>query len=516
MAGPQELEPIAGPRRGVPRRLEPFVLRHREVLEPHRLEHAVLRRTTQQELDHAEGGHGVASDREVGDPTCMLGRSLRVLRRVDQIAAVDAHPCHVFEDRRGERGFACRLLPRLLAQSLDARQVQPTDRRQLEEDAGSVGTGLPLRDRFLQQLEGTSGVARIEVVHGGVDAAPEDACGILGRRDLPGQLREIGGGVGSSPCGGVPCRGVKGFRHLPISSTCREGEVSRSLLRVDDDVRQTPMEAPSGLRRCRGVDGGSEERVCESDPLAASFDDVCLFGLADTGQGSIPMWRRSEDQVDGGPGGRRDDEHRVGRARRKRVEPCSQQLVKVLRNRQWLAGLRPDRLVVEGPRDLQGEERVPLRDRVQPFQDGVREVFADVIPEEADHRVLAERTHSQPVQAGSRHPTQAERVTAETSAHRRQDPDRLVPQTASRERQHTDRSRIQPLDVVDRDDHRAGPGEGAEHGEGCERHRPLVGWRTFDLCLQERGIERALLRAGELGKFELEKVPEGRVGEPGL
>ncbi len=289
MARPQELEPVAGPRRGVPGCLEPLVLRHREVLQPHRLVHAVFRRTTQQELDHAEGGHGVASDREVGDPTCMLGRGLRVLRRVDQIAAVDAHPCQVFEDRRGERGFASRLLQRLLAQSLDAGQVQPTDRCQLEEDAGPVGTGLPVRDRFLQQLEGTSGVARIEVIDGGIDAAPEDACGILGRRDLPGQLGELGGGVGSSPCGGVPRRRVERLRHLPIGSTCREGEVSRPLLRVEDDVRQAAMEAPSGLRRGCGVDGRSEERVCELDPLAAAFDDVRLFGFADPGQGSIPI-----------------------------------------------------------------------------------------------------------------------------------------------------------------------------------------------------------------------------------
>ncbi len=146
----------------------------------------------------------------------------------------------------------------------------------------------------------------------------------------------------------------------------------------------------------------------------------------------------------------------------------------------------------------------------------MREVLADVISEETDHRLLVEGTDAQPVQAGPGHPTQAERVTAETGAHRHQDPDRLVPQTASRERQHTDRGRIQPLDVVDRDDHRTGRGEGAEHGECRERHRPLVRWRTLDLCPEERGIERAFLRAGELGKFELEEVSEGREGEPGL
>lgn len=228
------------------------------------------------------------------------------------------------------------------------------------------------------------------------------------------------------------------------------------------------------------------------------------------------MWRDSKDQVDGGPSGRGDDEHRVGRARWKRVEPRPEQLVQILRNGQGLTGFWPDRLVGKGPGDLQGEERVPMRDRVQSSQYGMREIFADVIPEEADHRLLAEGIDSQPLQTGSRHPIQAERVNAGTTAHRNQDPDRLVPQTASRERKHADRSRIQPLDVVDRDDHRPGGCESAEHGECREGHRPLVRGRTLDLVPKERRVECALLGAGELGKLELEEVSEGRVGESGL
>jgi hypothetical protein len=95
-------------------------------------------------------------------------------------------------------------------------------------------------------------------------------------------------------------------------------------------------------------------------------------------------------------------------------------------------------------------------------------------------------------------PAQAEWVAAGTDAQRRQDPDRRILQTPDHEGQHPGRGRIQPLDIVDRDHHRSGGGQGAQDAQRGERHRPLVRWSTLDLCPEERGVQGALLRRREL------------------
>jgi hypothetical protein len=114
------------------------------------------------------------------------------------------------------------------------------------------------------------------------------------------------------------------------------------------------------------------------------------------------------------------------------------------------------------------------------------------------------------------HLTQTERVTAGTNAQRDQDPDRRILQTADHERQHSGRGRIQPLDIVDRDDHRTGRGQRAQHPQRRDRHGSLVRWSTLDLGSEERRIRGALLRGREVGQLEVEEVAKRRVGETGL
>jgi hypothetical protein len=137
--------------------------------------------------------------------------------------------------------------------------------------------------------------------------------------------------------------------------------------------------------------------------------------------------------------------------------------------------------------------------------------------QEAGHRLLGQRAEGHPVEARRRPcPAQSERVAAGTGAQRHQDPDRRILQTADHERQHPGRGRIQPLDIVDRDDHRSGRGQCAQDAQGRERHRPLVRWSTLDLCSEERGVQRASLRRREIRELEVEQVAERRIGKPRL
>jgi hypothetical protein len=129
----------------------------------------------------------------------------------------------------------------------------------------------------------------------------------------------------------------------------------------------------------------------------------------------------------------------------------------------------------------------------------MREVPLGPILQQASHGLLAQRADGHPLEAERRpYPTQAERVAAGTDAQRHQDPDRRILQATNHERQHPGRGHIQPLDIVDRDDHRIGRGQRAQNSQRRDRHRSLVRWSTLDLCSEERGVQRALLRSRQI------------------
>jgi hypothetical protein len=84
--------------------------------------------------------------------------------------------------------------------------------------------------------------------------------------------------------------------------------------------------------------------------------------------------------------------------------PLADQLGDLLLGGGEPAGRRPGALPDEGPGDLEGEQRVALRDPVQPQQDGTRELPAGSSSQEAGHRLPAQRGHRHPVQARCRTP----------------------------------------------------------------------------------------------------------------
>jgi hypothetical protein len=95
--------------------------------------------------------------------------------------------------------------------------------------------------------------------------------------------------------------------------------------------------------------------------------------------------------------------------------------------------------------------------------------------------------------------TQTERVAAGTNAQRHQSPDRRILQTTDHERQHPGRGHIQPLDIIDRENHRTGCGQRAQNPQRRDRHGSLVRWSTLDLSSEERRVQGALLRGREIG-----------------
>jgi hypothetical protein len=153
---------------------------------------------------------------------------------------------------------------------------------------------------------------------------------------------------------------------------------------------------------------------------------------------------------------------------------------------------------------------------VEPEQNGVGEVGLGSISQEARHRLLGQRADGHPLEGYRPRLAQTERVAAGANPQRDQDPDRRIRQAADHERQHPGRGHVQPLDVVDRDDHRAGRGQRAQHPQRRDRHGSLVRGSALDLGSEERRVQGALLRGGEVGQLEVEQVTKCRVGESGL
>jgi hypothetical protein len=83
---------------------------------------------------------------------------------------------------------------------------------------------------------------------------------------------------------------------------------------------------------------------------------------------------------------------------------------------------------------------------------------------------------------------------------REQEADGLGVDAAGREREHLARRRVEPLEVVDRDDHRRRAGERAQQVEQPERDRVRLGRRTGGHGPQQRDLERQPLRRRQCGE----------------
>jgi hypothetical protein len=422
-----------------------------------------------------------------------------MLRGEGEVTAVDPHPCQVLKDRGPDRGVIACLLQGSLREPLDATHVEPADGGQAKEDAGAVTARLRCGDRLLQQPRRAGRVAGVEMEFSCPDASSKKPRAVPGWCQLPRQLQQLGGRVRGSPPARVPACLLQRSCHAEVWSAGRKRKMPSPLLRVGDQVRQAAMHASFRLRRGCSVDGRPQERMGERDPAVGSLQNAGLLGPPDSGRRPVRSCRRHH-QTFRRAGRRRHDEEPISGARRERGKPDSQQRLQVLRNGQGFARSWPEALPGEGPSDLEGEERVPFRDPVEPDQDGMREIPLGPGLQKPGHGLLAQRADGHPLEARRRpYLTQAERVAAGTDAERHQDLDRRILQTTNHERQHPGRGRIQPLDVVDRDDHRIGRGQRAQHSQRCDRHRSLVRWSTFDLSSEERGVQRALLRSREIG-----------------
>ncbi len=96
----------------------------------------------------------------------------------------------------------------------------------------------------------------------------------------------------------------------------------------------------------------------------------------------------------------------------------------------------------------------------------------------------------------------------------------LAAQPPRRERDRVRGGAVEPLDVVDRNEHRLARGERAQRAENAGANGARLARRGASLGVQERDLERAGLRGGEVGQrlvgYRPEQVGHSDEGKPGL
>ena len=195
----------------------------------------------------------------------------------------------------------------------------------------------------------------------------------------------------------------------------------------------------------------------EAQARVVELDDAFPHRRLERLEDALPVSVRRRDQLDRRPGERRDLEEDVDRLRRQPGEAAAEQLVQALRHSQRPAGrrsrVRPDELAAE----LEREERVARRCLLDAGELRPRQLEPEPLLEQMVERAQAERAEREPLSrsSGKARSSSNGAATLRRLPQRRQQTDALVAQTAESDLEHAGRGRVEPLDVVERDEDRA-------------------------------------------------------------
>ena len=386
------------------------------------------------------------------------------------------------------------------------------------EGAGANRVRRPFRDDGLEGLAGAAQLAGVEAVLRHLRRAPPDLVAPVRRRQEPGLFRQrrrrVRRTAALSMLGGCVERG----RRLLVCGLGSEPEVARPLFELANGLGEAPVDAATFSRSRGGVDGGGEQRVRETHLRALDVDDPGGGGSLEGGAGA---GRRQacggRDQLDRRRGSRGGCEQRLAAALRERRDPRLDEIEEVLGHRQ---PAEPRRDVVrQRPRDLEGEERVAACGLVDGQERPPRERPPKAQLEQLVQRGKAERPDRVP-----RHrPLGEGAVELERHLQARLDPlrgdhaDRLAPETTEREVKRTGGGPVDPLVVVQADDHAAAARKRGQHRCGRGADRPLVERAGSRLLTKQRDRDRPSLGIRQHGQKlvcdRLEQVAQGSEGE---
>ena len=170
-------------------------------------------------------------------------------------------------------------------------------------------------------------------------------------------------------------------------------------------------------------------------------------------------------------------DERLARRLRQAREPASHGLREGLRQRKLLPRLDLPAPGLERPPDLERVERVAAADLANAPEQRARERESEPRVQELVQRAGAQGPEVEPVSAlADRRAVEAERDVAGPVGD--EHPDLLVRETAKREREGARRRSVEPLGVVDGDQHGPLLREASKHRQQGRRERASLGWQS--------------------------------------
>ena len=227
-------------------------------------------------------------------------------------------------------------------------------------------------------------------------------------------------------------------------------------------------------------------------------------------------------QLDGRPSERGGEEHDVPGLGGQSREAAVEQLVQALGHPERATGLgsraRPDELASE----LEREERISGGRVLHPGELRTRQVEPSPILQQMMKRTQAQRTEHEMGQTIVREGglELERRGDLRRPTNGRQEADGLIAQPSKGDLQHPGRRRVDPLQIVERDQHGPALGKRSQHVEKREADRAMVRRLNSRLGQQKRDLERAASqrrqRSCHIVEDRGDQIGKGGEGERGL
>jgi hypothetical protein len=263
-----------------------------------------------------------------------------------------------------------RLLDRLDDQLVVAlvAQVRPSPQGRRSRRAGRGH-----RQDLVEHRDGAQRVPGVEEVVGRRDPAGDAVREVVLGCAPDRKLAELGRRFRRAAGAGMP-RGVLQRRSDGLVGALRgQGEVASSGLNVPRGARQREVRPSPIQERGPGRRGRGQQGMSESDPARRDLDDAGPHRVVQALERLVEVADRPAEEVHGGVGGERREEHDVPRRVRQRSQAVQDEVVQGRRDRERLA-CPVDAMELDQPaRDLEREERVASGGLVQADERGPRE-----------------------------------------------------------------------------------------------------------------------------------------------
>ena len=216
---------------------------------------------------------------------------------------------------------------------------------------------------------------------------------IAGRRELPSDLAQLGGGGRRAAPERARRRLVQRGGDARVGAVGGQRQVPRSFLVADDHAGQEGVRiAPPPRRRVLITDRG-EQRMGEADPLLVELHDSCRGGLFESVEDARAVAVRGGQGSDRRPPQGRGEQEHLPAGGGQPGQPFADRLTDAAGYAQRPAG--SGRRQHELPSDLKREERVAAGHLAQLGQLRAGELQSQIFLEDAEQRPHAERPDRQ-------------------------------------------------------------------------------------------------------------------------